>query len=420
MLSTASKQNPLSPNPYSGPLAVLLGPQAAHVLGAAIGAHAAHVQSLRLGDVRVQANGAVRARYRVHVGCADGSGRSEALVAVAGATVPAGAAVVAGECEGRPMRFGVWRWPQDPALPALQTAANTTAVAEWLTDHGLPIAANPILAVRAYRPAQRAVLELGDNRHRYFVKVVRPEAVPDLVARQRLLSAQLPVPPVLAESADGMVVLPAATGSLLRDIVVSGQRAEFPAPVDVESVLDELPAALLQFAGHRSVLQRVSDSVEVLRICARDDPAVPASVAAGLVTAADRIAAAASSAPPVPHLPVPVHGDFHHAQLLVRGRRISALLDVDTAGPGDRADEWATLIGHLSVLGMNHVPARDYCSTMYAHAERRVDGLDLRRRTAAVILGMATGPFRNRLPDWHTHTAGRLELAQCWLAGRVR
>ena len=112
---------------------------------------------------------------------------------------------------------------------------------------------------------------------------------------------------------------------------------------------------------------------------------------------------------------MPVHGDFYHGQLLADGSQITGLLDVDTAGPGERADEWATLIGYLSVLGLSHAPARGYCDAVFAHAEHRIEPGALRRRTAAVVLGLATAPFRARLDDWSKHTASRLALARNWL-----
>ena len=114
---------------------------------------------------------------------------------------------------------------------------------------------------------------------------------------------------------------------------------------------------------------------------------------------------------------MPVHGDFYHNQLLTDGAHVSSVLDIDTAGPGERADEWATLIGYLSVLGMSHAPARRYCDEMLAYTERRIDPRDLHRRTAAVVLGLATWPFRARLTDWPGYAAGRLALAREWLSG---
>jgi hypothetical protein len=400
-------------------LTLLLGPQAKDVLGAAIADFGVRLGDVRLADVRVHPSGAVRVRYLADVRRTDGSHSRESLVAATGDHIPAGATVVAGDYCGESVEVGVWRWPQDPALPALQIAADPALLAELLSAHGLPIGADPEIAVRAYRPTQRAVLEIRDRDNRWFVKVVRPAAVAGLGIRHELLSARLPVPPVLAQASEGLLVLPEASGTLLRDLLNSGggfDAAAFPTPEELQNLLDALPDDLMHLKQNRSILQRVNDSVEVLRICGESDPAVSATQAAELISEATRVAdgaLAVSQEPSEP--PVPVHGDFYHGQLLADGPRITGLLDVDTAGPGERADEWATLIGYLSVLGLSHAPARRYCDAVFVHAEPLIGPGTVRRRTAAVVLGLATAPFRARLDDWPKHTADRLALARSWL-----
>ena len=213
------------------PLTLLLSPEAEGVLGAAIGDHGVRLEDLRPADTRVRPSGAVRVRYVAEVRRSDGSRSREALVAATGENIPAGATVVAGEYGGQPLEVGVWRWQQDPALPALQIAGDPTRLAELLSAHGLPIGSAPEIAVRAYRPTQRAVLEVRDGDNRWFVKVVRPAELANLRIRHDLLSARLPVPPVLAHASEGIVVLPEASGALLRDQLSSGSdTAALPAP----------------------------------------------------------------------------------------------------------------------------------------------------------------------------------------------
>ncbi|MBX7447284.1 hypothetical protein GR927_04730 [Mycolicibacterium sp. 3033] len=404
-------------------LALLLGPEAADVLSAALIGLGSELTDLRLAEVRVQPGGAVRARYAVQVRRADGSRTREAFVAAAGAPMPVGAAVLAGLYRGGPVELSVWRWSQDPALPALSICQAPAAVAALLSDFGLPISATPDLTVRAYRPAQRAVLEVDDGVRRYFLKVVRPEAVRELCARHDVLSARLPVPPVLGHRPEGVVLLPQAPGTVLRNRLAENSDGAGPPPdpADLEALLDGLPAELLELRPVRSVLQRVRGSVEVIRACAVADPAVPSAAAAELSSAADRIGDVVLSATPQPsRIPVPAHGDFYPSQVLVRGGRISALVDVDTVGPGERLDEWATMLGHLSVLGLRYRRADDYCACVFDHVKRHVDQDELRRRTAAVVLGLALGPFRSRMPDWPIRATERLALAQHWLSGVLR
>lgn len=399
-------------------LTLLIGPQAETMLDTALRDGGASLDRLRLADVRVHPSGAVRARYIADVRRPDGSRTCESLVAATGDHTPAEVITVVGEHHGERVNVGIWRFAQDPALPALRVVEDPARLADCLSAHGVALAGRPSIGVRAYRPAQRAVLEVGDGRSRWFAKVVKPAAAAELRIRHDLLAERLPVPPVIAETSDGLVLLPEVPGTLLRERLISdGQPGPtgLPAPVELEHLLDALPEDLMRLPPQRSILQRVPDSAEVLRICAESDPSVPAQLAAELAARAARIVERVLTASPEPAARVPVHGDFYHDQLLTSGSRLTGLLDVDTAGPGERVDEWATLIGYLSVLGMSHAPARRYGDALLAFAQHRFDPRDLHRRTAAVVLGLVTGPFRVRLADWPSHTAARLALANAFL-----
>ena len=256
--------------------------------------------------------------------------------------------------------------------------------------------------MRSYRPGQRAVLEAFDGRSRWFVKVVSPVSVADLQHRHNVLGAVLPVPPILAADADGVIVLPEAPGTLLRGLLtrdgLDGTR--LPAPSTLQHALDTLPAALMDLPARPTHRHRVAQSARVLQLTA--DINTEALV--------DRLHWAAT-----PSATVPVHGDFHDGQLLITEGHLSALIDVDTAGSGERADEWATLLGHLSEVGLQNPRARYYGTAVLAHAERHADPQDLRARTAAVVFGLATGPFRTQRPGWRERTEARLNLAHQWL-----
>lgn len=382
-------------------LDLLLGPHAAPILETVLGEYGAGLTGLQIADAHVAPSGGVRVRYVGDVRRADGSVRRETLVAATGDRIPPGAAVLVGEVDGVRVEVGVWRWPQDPVLPALATAAHPARLGALL-EVGGPLS----ISVRAYRPGQRAVLEATDGSSRWFIKVVAPAAVADLRARHALLGAVLPVPPIVAFHDDGLVVLPEASGMLLRALLtrdgLDGTR--LPAPSTLHHVLDTLPAALLRLPKRPTHLHRVTQSARVLELTADID-------VRGL---ADEMQAAATASDLVP-----VHGDFHDGQLLVADGHLSALIDVDTAGPGERADEWATLLGHLSVLGLQNPRARYYGTAVLAHAERHTDPADLHLRTAAVVLGLATGPFRTQRPGWRERTSARIDLAQQWM-GRMR
>jgi hypothetical protein len=391
-------------------LDLLLGPRAADVLAAAIAEYGGRLENLRPANADVRPNGAAVITYWAELFRADGARTREILAATTGSRIPAGAAVLAGEHGGEPVEVGIWRWPQDPALPALATANDPVLLAAMFRDLGISTASVLDVRARAYRPAQRAVLEVYDGRQRWFVKVVRPSTVSDLRTRHELTSPHLPVPPVLASTPEGMVVLPEARGTSLRTLIVDGADA-LPSPAALESTLDVLPAELLALPAHQSHLQRVEHYAGVLRCAADDEPTVLSRV--------DELVDELLAVELEPEATVPVHGDFYEGQLLAEGGRVTGVIDMDTAGPGQRSDEWATLLAHLSGLDLDagcRATARQYAAAVIAHADQRVRPRQLRQRTAAALLGLATGPFRVQQDRWPENTAARLELAQSWLA----
>ena len=92
----------------------------------------------------------------------------------------------------------------------------------------------------------------------------------------------------------------------------------------------------------------------------------------------------------------PTHGDFHEGQLFVANGLITGVLDIDTIGPGRRADDLACMIAHLST--MQRMTAEQAASltrliNLWLQVfDTRVDPAELRLRAAGVIVSLATGP----------------------------
>jgi hypothetical protein len=389
----------------------LLGPEASNVLSAVVAEYDCVLEDMRAAEVNVHPSGAAIVMYVAEVRRDDGHCTTEFLGATTGSRIPAGAAVVAGEHRGESVEVGIWSWPWDPALPALPTASNPVLLAEEFREFGLSTAATLDIRPRAYLPSQRAVLEVHDGRFRWFVKVVRPSAVATLCHRHDLACRHVPVPPVLASTPDGLIVLPQAHGTPLRTLIVDGDAA-LPAPAVLESVLDALPVELMTLPPQPSHLQLVDWHAEALRCVAAAEPAVLSRLA--------EVVEALHSVEARPAEMVPAHGDFYEGQLLAEGGRVTAVLDVDNAGPGERSDEWATLLAHLSALALDTTgreTATGYADAVLAHTQRRVPAQQLRQRTAAALLGLAAGPFRVQHRQWPVHTVARLDLAMTWLAG---
>jgi hypothetical protein len=383
------------------PLSLLLGPEAPELLAVALDGYGSRLRALRTVTVGVQPSGATVVQYAAEVERADGSHTRETLAATTGDRIPEGAAVLA----GHGVQVGVWRWPQDPALPALATATDPVRLSAALRAAGLPREGVTRIRMRAYRPGRRAVLEVEGGGPRLYVKVVRPRAVAALRARHDLLAAHVPVPRMLAATAGGMLVLSECPGASLRSRLF--RDLPLPAPADLDELLGALPPTLLDLPRRRTHLERVPHFAAVLAITGAAERA-----------RLDALATTLARADPGTHPDVAVHGDFYDGQLLCSDQRITGLVDVDTAGPGHRIDEWATLLAHLSVLALHGTAAaRHYGARVLAHAEERFARSELRPRVAAAVLGLATGPFRVQQARWAPHTEARLQLAEQWAAG---
>ncbi len=396
-----SLPSPTAVPPWWPPaLQVLLGEPAPQLWSAVLDPLHGRLRTLAPSTVTLRPDGAATVRWSAVVDWADGRATTESLAASTGAQVPPGAAVVEGPGpDGRPVTVGLWRWPLDPALPGLAWAASAARTAARLQALGVD-AGSPRLRLRAYRPGRRAVVEVTSPAGRWFLKVVRPATLPELVARHAALAAAVPAPPVLAATDDGVVVLPALPGTPMR-AALTGDPAGLPDPAALEALLDALP----RLGG------RPADPVARTRSHAT----VVAAVCPALRPRLDRVVAAVAAGV-APQPVVPVHGDLYEGQLLLAGGAVTGLLDVDTAGPGARADDWATLVAHLALLE-RLVPDPAPVAAYRARVQARVDGPDLAARVTGVLVGLATGPFRVQQAGWAEATEARVALAEEW-AGR--
>jgi hypothetical protein len=306
------------------------------------------------------------------------------------------------------LRVAVWRYPLDPFLPHLPAACDSRSVAELLTSIGRPTAAaDVVLDVPVYRPGRRAVVQVTTPAGTTFVKVVRPSQVEDLHRRHLLLhEAGVPVPASLGWSAGGLLVLEALTGTAMRDRLLSG--APVPAGERLLALLDLLPAAVTALPRRPSWSEGAQHYAAVVAAALPDQSGRVRLLADDVATGLAGLAPDAAT-----------HGDFHDAQVLLSGATVSGLLDVDTAGPGRRADDLACVLGHA--LALDGIGARDP-RTLHATVsawqddfEQVVDAGELRLRTAGVLLSLATGPYRVQEPGWQDSTRRRLDLAEEWV-----
>lgn len=377
-------------------LAVVTGPEATALLDAAVAPHG-EVLDARLAQIRYVPGRSVVAQYSAKLSLASGGTSRETIVAAAGREAPAEALTF--EADG--IEVALWLYPHDPALPGLNVASDPDAVRDLLDQLGAP-ADEVRLRRRAYRPGRRAVIEVVTPRSRVYLKILRPERTAALQAKHTIMADHLPVPHSFGWSKTlGLVALQAMPGKTLRKTLESGKR-RLPTGEQFASLLDAIPTDLETPVDGPVV--RVRSYANLL-----------GAVAPGLTQRVEAVVAATAAVAPEPQ--VPVHGDFHSSQILVRDGAVAGLIDVDTAGRGERSNDLAQMLAHLATLAEMGRARRNidrYGASLIASFDRMVDPRDLRLRTAAAILGFATGPFRVQEQRWESATERRVALAERW------
>jgi hypothetical protein len=340
-------------------------------------------------------------RYRVQASGGRLGGRADVVATIG--EVSEGATLV----EGTDCTVGLWVVPDDPSLPGLSSALHLPTVTNLIRNLGSTDVVG-FSRLRAYRPGRRAVVEVGAGSSSIFLKVVPPAEVAALHERHRLLSDHLPVPDSLGVAYDlGIVVMRAMPGSDLRRTLRQGGPA--PDSQAIAALVEELPDPWADWQT-RSTAETLPGVIDLLQNLLPEQ-------SERLDQISDEIALAA------PGRRVPVHGDFHEAQIIAEANRPLGLIDVDTYGWGESGDDAATMLAHLHLLAPECRSPHQVIE-MAAALNRRWDAsfdpATLRRRVAAVVLGLATGPFRVLAPDWAEGTLHRIGVAEEWLESARR
>ena len=327
-------------------------------------------------------------------------------------------AVIFGDGE---REVAVWLYPNDPDLPGLRRAAVPNALAALLTEH--PVLDHPVpgdsiaLKMISYRPRRRAVLKAviktSGGPRTFFVKVLRESAYAPTLQRHELLRrARFPAALVAAATGDFVLVLHELPGRPLAQAIFDEAM-----PCTAESMimlLDSLPSDVVALPRRPPWTGAVGTYAEMIAAALPVlDPQLQwlvAQVSGGLAGAQPGLE--------------PTHGDFHEGQLFVSNGLITGLLDIDTMGPGRRADDLACMIAHLSTM-QRMTPEQAAGLTRLINLwlqvfDTRVDPAELRLRAAAVIVSLATGPYRSQEPNWQAETTRMIESAVALAQSSVR
>ncbi len=295
----------------------------------------------------------------------------------------------------------VWIYPNDPDLPGLTRVAYPMKLADLINRSKLlpePVAGDDLeLKIIGYRPRRRAVVRFRVKGRTYYVKAIRGQQFHEALARHRLLAAAgTPSPKVALTTKDNLMFLEELPGRpLAKAIFDPGDPCD---PAELIEVLDSMPLSVARLERRPPWSDAVSHYSEVVSTAlpeVRDDlDKVTRRIQTGLAG--------------IPNGNEPTHGDFHEGQVHVADGRLVGILDVDTIGPGNRADDLACLIAHLSTIQrMNkdqEAKVRDLLTRWVPVFDKRVDPVELRLRAAAVVISLATGPFRGQEQFWQSTT----------------
>lgn len=349
-------------------------------------------------------------------------------------------------------RVHLWEYPNDPELPALALASDAR-----LLEKILGISVN--IEMLSYRPTRRAVFHIegiscrAENRKKkdddasldIYAKVVRPSAQADLIRRLKLLEdSHIPGIRMYEPRADDAFLAPSfpddsfpnnftlPAGLVLTHAAQGVPLSRFYAGIDpkdlgnadlmlnqLEEILDALPQAAAFFPKKPAWADRCEHYAHAAEV------AYPAGA-----TRAQRIARQ------IRYLferadfgkIIAVHGDFYEANVLIdpQSQRISALLDVDSLGPGYRAHDWGCLLGHLAVLPSlaptRYRWAETLCARWFDQLSERVDPVALCASTAGVALSLVAGGAKHRKSSGNSDNSSsnlaeaRLCVAEEWVA----
>ena len=315
----------------------------------------------------------------------------------------------------------VWLYPDDPDLPGLRRAALPDALAALVNEHRVldhPANGEDIaLEMISYRPRRRAVLKAvirtSSGPRTFFVKVLRESVYGPTLQRHELLRrARFPAAVVAAATADFILVFHEVPGRPLVQAIFDEAM-----PCSAESLiilLDSLPSAVVSLPRRPPWTGAVATYAEMIAAALPAlDPQLRWLVA--------QVSGGLAALPPGRE---PTHGDFHEGQLFVSNGMITGVLDIDTIGPGRRADDLACMIAHLST--MQRMTAEQAAGltrliNLWLQVfDTRVDPAELRLRAAGVIVSLATGPYRGQEPNWETETVRMIESAVALAQSSVR
>jgi Phosphotransferase enzyme family len=303
----------------------------------------------------------------------------------------------------------VFRYPDDPYLPALKAAADPVA-AHALIARDLGLHPQKLKVRRVvYRAGSRAVLRytLGQRRDRdapvLYARVIPPAQVEPLIAAGHLAAkSSFILPRVHFISDEGIVWFSGIPGKRIRDHIRQG---DAPPPDDVLDCLASLWSPIEPETRGTGSLPEAYEWYE-RRLADALGPAL------GFDDLIGHLREFAASWRPTSI----AHNDFYDAQVIVDPGRRLALVDFEETGPGDPLLDVANFLAHLRWMTWFGKPGHA-CAPYHAGLrERSLERFDwapgeLAVREAYALFRLATNPLRQMEENWRERTLQALRLA---------
>lgn len=308
----------------------------------------------------------------------------------------------------------VFRYPVDPELPGLAGVGQPNSTLELLNEHvfSIPARRARVELVR-FRPTHRAVLRHTAGRARFYVRVVRPRAVPSLLAAYEVVArSSFVIPRIVGSWPDGGVFwLSEIPGRNLRRCIQSGMLPDSHVLLDELQSIWELPMEKVKSRPF-NLLGAYERARRSFKHHARNN-----------TPALRQLEAAVSTLGPFVRSWRPTHtahNDFYDDQLIRLPNDKMALVDFEEAGPGDPLLDVGNFLAHLRWASRFGRSGRAESSGKLYRIFREAalsrfqwSRSDLALREAVCLFRICTNAIRRPQKEWQNRLeAGLAEVNQ--------
>ncbi len=305
----------------------------------------------------------------------------------------------------------LYRYPEDPHLPGLVSAASAVPASELLNKHVFATSVQRVhVSLVRYRPGGHAVLRHRHGRVRFYVRAMRPSRVPRLMAAAELVAQAGFVLPRLAGcwSEGGIVWLSEIPGKNLRRLIRKGEQVDLNPILDKLEQLWEIPTASSK-AHPINLYGAYRRARRVFRQVLRDHAEIRLKLNDATAGLEDFAKAWQPSSV--------AHNDFYDDQMIRIPDGRMALVDFEEAGLGDPLLDVGNFLAHMRWSARFGREAESKASGAF-HADFRSAALerfgwderDLNLREAVCIFRVCTNPIRHLAPDWPQRLDAGLSL----------